>query len=153
DNNNENDRQPPEGGAKHKKYDLENDPNSEKKSQPDQVGQTSRKDGPVIIPLSNVKPEPIKWLWPNHLAAGKLTLFVGDPAVGKSTAAIDFVCRISTGVEWPDGVKAPLGNAILLISEDNLADTVRPRLDAHNGDSSCIHALTAIRAGEKERPF
>lgn len=121
--------------------------------QDQQYGQSSLKDGPVLIRLSDVQPEDIEWFWPGRLAAGKLSLWIGDPGVGKSTVAIDAVCRISQGAEWPDGEKAPLGSVILLASEDGLADTIRPRVDAHNGDASRIQALRAVRTDKGERPF
>src|SRR5262249_39794834 len=44
---------------------------------------------PVIVRLCDVQPEQITWLWPHRIAAGKLSLFIGDPGAGKSSASID----------------------------------------------------------------
>jgi hypothetical protein len=120
---------------------------------PPSASSTPLKDGPVLVRLSDVRPEKIKWVWRGRLAAGKLSLPIGDPGVGKSTVVIDIVCRITRGSDWPDGGTAPLGNVIVLASEDSLADTVRPRVDSHNGDASRIHVLKAVRSGNVERPF
>jgi putative DNA primase/helicase len=86
-------------------------------------------------------------------AKGKLSLLIGDPGLGKSTVLIDVACRISVGGQWPDGGYAPIGSVIILSAEDGLADTLRPRIERQGGDSSRIHALTAIRDKDSERPF
>jgi hypothetical protein len=108
---------------------------------------------PVIVCLRDVRPEPVKWLWPGRLAAGKLALLVGDPGLGKSWIALDMAARLSASRAWPDEAPAALGPAgvILLSAEDGLADTIRPRLDALGADSSRIHHIAVLQAGEQER--
>ena len=117
---------------------------------PEEPSDTPR---PVLVRLSDVKPEDVQWLWPARIAKGKLSLVIGDPGNGKSTALIDVACRITRGAEWPDGCRAESGSVIILTAEDGLADTVRPRVDVQGGDASSIHVLQAIRSGEEERPF
>jgi AAA domain len=95
--------------------------------------------------IREIVPEPVNWLWPNRLAAGKVALLFGEPGIGKSQISLDIAARISTGGEWPDGGKAPLGHVIILSSEDGLADTVRPRLDAAGADVNRIHVVEAVR--------
>lgn len=46
--------------------------------------------------------EPIEWLWPGRIPIGKLSLFIGDPGVGKSTLVTDIAARTTTEVPWPD---------------------------------------------------
>jgi putative DNA primase/helicase len=76
------------------------------------------------------------------------------PGIGKSQISLDIAARISTGAEWPDGGKAPVGNVVILSSEDGLADTVRPRLDAAGADVNRIHVVEAVRtATGKARTF
>src|SRR5205823_3028494 len=87
-----------------------------------------------IIQLSDVKPEPVEWLWTSRIAAGKLTLFAGDPGLGKSQITIDIAARITTGSSWPDDGQAPVGNVIILSAEDGIADTLRPRFEAAAGN-------------------
>ncbi len=53
-------------------------------------------------PISRIVARPIDWLWPGRLALGKLTLFDGDPGLGKSWLALDVCARLSTGRPWPD---------------------------------------------------
>jgi hypothetical protein len=91
-----------------------------------------------------VEPERVSWLWPARLPAGKLVVLDGDPAVGKSTLAVDLAARISTGATWPDGTGSLAGDVLILSAEDGLADTIRPRLDAAGADTTKVHALTGV---------
>ena len=101
--------------------------------------------GPVTVTLSTVAPEHVNWLWPGRLPLGKLVVLDGDPAVGKSTLAVDLAARVTTGARWPDGTECPVGDVLILSAEDGLADTIRPRLDAAGGDPNRVHALTDVR--------
>lgn len=104
-----------------------------------------------IVRLSDVQPEQVEWLWRERIAIGKLTLLVGDPGQGKSFLTIDIASRVSRGAPWPDapGVEQPAGDVILLGAEDDLADTVRPRLDAHNADVSRIIAIKGAKYADE----
>jgi putative DNA primase/helicase len=113
------------------------------------LGATSGGTGTVKLRCMNeIAPEPVQWLWPGRLAAGKVALLFGPPGIGKSQLCLDIAARITTGAEWPDGGSAPLGNVIILSSEDGLADTVRPRLDAAGADVNRIHVVEAVRNPE-----
>ncbi len=101
--------------------------------------------GPVTVTLAGVQPEHVSWLWPGRLPLGKLVGLDGDPAVGKSTLAVDLAARVSTAARWPDGTACPAGDVLILSAEDGLADTIRPRLDAASGDPARVHALTDVR--------
>ena len=103
-------------------------------------------DVAVLRRLADVKPEEVKWLWPGWLPRGKLALLDGDPGLGKSLITLDLAARVSTGREMPDGTGGgePAG-VVILTAEDDLADTVRPRLDAAGADVHRVAALTAVR--------
>lgn len=101
--------------------------------------------GPVTVTLSTVRPEHVEWLWPGRLPLGKLVILDGDPSLGKSTLALDFAARVSTGTPWPDDAANTLGDALILSAEDGLADTIRPRLDAAGADPGRVHALCDVR--------
>ena len=51
--------------------------------------------------LADVAPEPVRWLWPGLLPAGKLTVLAGDPGTGKSFLALDWAARVSAGRGFP----------------------------------------------------
>jgi len=102
---------------------------------------------PVTVVLSDVQPEPVRWLWPGRIALGKLTLLCGDPGLGKSFVTLDLAARVSSAKCWPDLpiLPNPPGGVVLLSAEDDLADTIRPRLDAAGADPSRVVAIQAVR--------
>jgi putative DNA primase/helicase len=106
---------------------------------------------PVLQPMADVVRREISWLWLRRFALGKLSLVIGDPGNGKSLWSLDLAARISTGCKWPDdGGHAPLGSVILMGVEDDLADTVKPRLEAAGADMSKIVALTGVANNEAD---
>jgi len=100
----------------------------------------------VIKTFSDIKAEKISWLWKNRIAIGKLTIFAGDPGLGKSQGTLDMAARLSRGSNFPDGSPGMFGDTIILTSEDDPGDTIRPRLDALDADLSRIHILQGERA-------
>lgn len=111
--------------------------------------------GPVLTCLADVEPRPVSWLWPGRIPLGRITLLVGRPGEGKSFLTTDAAARVTTGTPWPDGSDCPQGSVILISAEDDPADTIRPRLDAHYADVRRVHLLSAVRRvdddGEYER--
>ena len=109
---------------------------------------------PVLTCLADVQAEPVRWLWPERIAIGKVTLLVGDPGLGKSFITLDMAARVSTGTPWPDcpDKPNPAGGVVLLSAEDDLADTIRPRLDAAGADVSRIKAMEAVKVAEINGP-
>ena len=107
----------------------------------------SKAPGPVMVNLADVQPQPIRWLWRGRIATGKLTVLASDPGLGKSTLTVDMAARVSKGTTWPDSPGQPIepGGVVLLTAEDDLADTVRPRLDAAGADVLRVKAMQAVR--------
>jgi hypothetical protein len=101
----------------------------------------------VITRLADVETKPVEWLWPGYIPAGMLCLLDGDPGVGKSTLADDLAARVSSGRAMPDdtGGSEPAG-VVILSAEDDLARTVRPRLEAAGADLALI-----VTIGLRER--
>lgn len=97
--------------------------------------------------MGNVRPEPVKWLWPGRIPFGKLTILDGDPGLGKSLLSLDLAARVSTGRPMPDGTKSDLSGpagVVLLSAEDDPADTIRPRLDAAGANCDRVVLVPAI---------
>jgi len=96
------------------------------------------------VRLADVEPEPVAWLWRGRVPLGKLTVFDGDPGLGKSTTTLDLGARVSAGLEMPcssaGDLDGPAG-VVILSAEDGLADTIRPRLDAAGADVKRIVAF------------
>lgn len=100
-----------------------------------------------------VIPEPLKWLWPGWLAAGKFHMIAGHPGTGKTCVALSMAATITTGGRWPDGTRADQGRVIIWSGEDTRKDVLVPRLIAAGADlSRCEFIGDAFQAGER-RPF
>jgi hypothetical protein len=96
--------------------------------------------GPVKA-LASVKPGRIEWLWPGRIPLGMVTIFDGDPGLGKSTVLLDLAARGSIGGTTPTGEPLPTFDSLVLTSEDDPAITLRPRLDLAGGDPHRVHVL------------
>lgn len=114
--------------------------------------EAAKPDGGEWIRLSDVAPERVSWLQPSRLALGKLTLWDGDPGLGKGFALMSLFAAVTTGSELPGRGEFGPADVILLSSEDGVADTLRPRIDAAGGDPSRIHLLSFVRR-EKGKKF
>lgn len=103
----------------------------------------------VVVPMSEVEPEVVRWLWQGRIPLAKVTLLDGDPGLGKSTLTLDLAARVSSGSRLPDG-QAPQqpGAALILSAEDGLADTIRPRLEAAGANLERVSVLDHVIGGE-----
>ncbi len=116
-------------------------------------GKTSR-SGAVIQCLAGVEPVKLQWLWPGKIPAGKLTLLVGDPGLGKSVLSLDLAARVSTGAPWPHAAGGShTGDVIILSAEDDPANTIVPRLMAVGADLSNIFILKGVKKGDNLQHF
>ena len=107
--------------------------------------QTIPVPGVHAIRLSDVQPEDIDWLWRGYIPYGKLTVFAGDPGLGKSWGTLDLAARVTVGAETPDGNdQIAVGAVVLLTAEDGLADTVRPRIEAQGGNAELVSVVEGI---------
>jgi RecA-family ATPase len=107
-----------------------------------------------VVRVADVQAEPIRWLWENRFALGKVNLVCGDPGLGKSILVLTIAAHVSRGRPWPvDHTPCPLGDVLLVSGEDDLADTVRPRLEAAGADLDRIHMIGLVRSKSGRRGF
>src|SRR5262245_10872058 len=84
----------------------------------------------------------IRWFWPGRFALGKLGLIGGLPDKGKGLISADIIARCTTAAEWPcNEGQAPRGDVILFAAEDDIEDTVIPRLVAAGADLDRVHIV------------
>ncbi|MFM0002742.1 AAA family ATPase [Paraburkholderia dipogonis] len=109
----------------------------------------------LLTRASDIVPESIRWLWPDWLPEGKLTLLAGSPGTGKTTLALALSATVSRGGKWPDGtVCNRTGDVLIWSGEDNPADTIVPRLMAAGADMHRIHIVTGSTDANGEiQPF
>jgi putative DNA primase/helicase len=110
-------------------------------------------DPPVLViqSVASVAARDIDWLWPNWLARGKLHVFGGHGGDGKSTLTAWLAAALSVGDATPDGHDLPVGRSLFLLGEDDVGDTLRPRLEVHGADLGKIDFVSAVKEGERER--
>jgi hypothetical protein len=111
---------------------------------------------PVLVQLADIKPEKVEWLWDNRIPLGKLCLLVGDPSVGKSFLTLYIAARVTNGLPWPDDpLKQPIlkGAVIILTAEDDIADTVLPRLKTNEADVNKVVAIQGVKYPDTEEQF
>lgn len=107
-----------------------------------------------VLRLSEVKPEPVGWLWRGRFPLGRLSELSGDPGLGKSTLLYDLAARVTRGDVMPDGSPGvgPAG-VFILSAEDDLASVIRPRLEAAGADLGRVGVLRLRDAdGELREP-
>jgi hypothetical protein len=88
------------------------------------------------------------------MAIGKVTLIAGHPGLGKSQLTAFLASRVTTGQPWPaqEG-RPPTGNVIMLSAEDDIGDTIRPRLEAAGANIERVHILRSVRDAGVDRGF
>ncbi|HBN75093.1 MAG TPA: hypothetical protein DD473_04600 [Planctomycetaceae bacterium] len=121
-------------------------PPSDGKSKPrpiDRDDPSVKRFKPNLITMSSIQAKPIHWLWDQRIPAGAITTLIGRPGGGKSWTTLDMTARVSIGGAWPDGSPCEQGETILMTSEDDPGQVIRPRLDAHGADCSKIRLLTS----------
>jgi hypothetical protein len=106
-----------------------------------------------LLSAAAIAPIPIRWLWEGWLAEGRLHILAGAPGAGKTTIALNAIAIVSTGGLWPDGTRAPVGNIVIWSGEDDLADTLVPRLIAAGADLRRVSFVQSVREGGAVRWF
>lgn len=134
--------------------------NADKKQLPAEERQEA-----IILDFKDVEPEPIKWLWPDRFQSDAVNTLVGNQEVGKSTLALYTAAKVVAGGFWPylpeDAIET--GSVIILSTEDNIAQIIKPKLVALAQDLKplpgnrivTIAGIREIRKGKemKERGF
>ncbi len=113
-------------------------------------------DGSLVVTLRSLadfKAKAISWLWPGKIPLGKLTLVAGPGGQGKS----QFICFLAAAVTddaiLPGGARAPQGTVLYLSAEDDVEDTIKPRMLAAGADPHCVKVLGDIRLKGEEQAF
>ena len=110
-------------------------------------------DGVVLINGADVRPSSVRWLWQFWIAKGKLHVQAGQAGKGKTTINMGFVATVTSGGRWPDGSSCAPQNALIWSAEDDIADTLLPRLLAMGADPKRVTFVKGMRERGQEFPF
>lgn len=101
---------------------------------------------PVLRCASDARPQAIHWLWDGRIPLGMLSVLEGAVGMGKSTAAIDIMARLSRGWAMPglQGYNTPAASIVIGL-EDHFENVFVPRLMAAGADLTKINYLTGFR--------
>jgi AAA domain-containing protein/TOTE conflict system primase-like protein len=100
----------------------------------------------VIENFSNLTEEQVEWVWQQKIPRSMLIVFSGNPDCGKTTVAIHIVACLTTGRAWPDGAinENEPSEVLMMIAEDDLSRTIKPRLMAAGANISKVHYLKLV---------
>ncbi|MGX5651527.1 AAA family ATPase [Hydrogenophaga borbori] len=107
----------------------------------------------VLLNGADLEPEPVRWLWPDWLALGKLHILAGAPGQGKTTIALAFAATVTMGGHWPDASRSEAGSILIWSGEDDPADTLLPRLLAAGADRARCYFVGGTRIDGEVQSF
>jgi putative DNA primase/helicase len=92
------------------------------------------------VRIADVTAEEVDYLWGGFLAMKKFALWEGDPGIGKTYALLAAGAAVTRGWGLPGMPEREPANVMLLTMEDDLADTIRPRLELLDADLTRFYA-------------
>lgn len=98
---------------------------------------------------------PLSWLARGRIPRAAVTILVGDEGIGKSLFWVWLVAAVTTGrplLEFGIPKRAP-GRVVLVLTEDEWASTVRPRLEVAGADLSRVLVICTERDGSGSPMF
>lgn len=96
-----------------------------------------------LIHMEDVVSKEVEWLWYPYIPYGKITIIEGDPGEGKTTLVLKLAAALSRGLPPPcddDKEYEPI-HIIYQTAEDEIEDTIKPRLEKAGADCSMIRVI------------
>ena len=109
--------------------------------------------GVILLKASELKPKPINWIWDGWIAGGKFHLLGGVAGTGKTTISLALASSITNGGRFPDNTRSPSGNVVVWTGEDDISDTLTPRLMAMGANLDKVHFVKGVIGEDGEQPF
>jgi putative DNA primase/helicase len=101
----------------------------------------------TLTPFTEIIAKPVRFLWRDRIALGKITALAGRPKIGKGLLYSRLIADVTNGRLEGD-LTAP-ARAIIVTTEDEPGDTLKPRLMAAGADLSRV---TMFQMGSKDEP-
>ena len=100
-----------------------------------------------LTDFTEIVAKPVRWAWQDRAALAKITASAGRPKIGKGLLYAHLIAQVTRG-ELPGDLDGPR-NAILVTTEDEPGDTIKPRLMAAGADLSRV---SIFQMGSKDEP-
>lgn len=94
----------------------------------------------VLTRASDIKIEPVYWLWDGRLALGTLGVLAGREGLGKSTLAYWLAAEVTRGRLPGEFLRQPK-SVLVCATEDSWAHTIVPRLTAAGADLARVYQV------------
>ena len=99
---------------------------------------------PSLREIADTLP-PIRWLWPDWIPRGMITLLGSVPGAGKSYLALDLVRRIIAGEPFPDGAPQPLPGAnVIYVDAESVPQIISERAELWRMDRSRLYLMRPL---------
>jgi AAA domain len=99
----------------------------------------------TITNFTDIKAKPTHWLWHHRIALGRLTALSGRPKIGKGLFYSHLIAQVTRGQVDLDGPR----HAIIVTTEDDDGEDLKPRLMAAGADLSRVSTFTM---GPRDEP-
>ena len=100
-----------------------------------------------LTDFTEIVAKPVRWAWQDRAALAKITALAGRPKIGKGLLYAHLIAQVTRG-DLPGDLDGPR-NAILVTTEDEPGDTLKPRLMAAGADLSRV---SIFQMGSKDEP-
>jgi putative DNA primase/helicase len=88
----------------------------------------------------------VDWVWCGVIPRGKLTLLTGESAIGKTVLMLELAAALTRGHHaMHDSPSGRPEDVVYVTGEDDVHDTLCPRLEAAGADLSRVHLVTGVR--------
>jgi RecA-family ATPase len=103
----------------------------------------------AVTLASQITPRPVRWLWPDRIPSGALTLLAGREGIGKSLVCVQLAAQLTRGT-LPGGRSGRPSRVMFATSEDAWEFTMVPRLMAAGADLAMIGRVQVDDAGSTD---
>jgi putative DNA primase/helicase len=104
----------------------------------------------TLTPMSEVHAKPIRWVWRDRIAMGKVTALAGKPKGGKGLLWSWLFAQITRG-RLPGDLRG-MRPVIFVTTEDDPSDTIKPRLMAAGALQHLVHQFK-VGSAKDPHPF
>ena len=106
-----------------------------------------------LVSPAEIHERSLRWIWPNRIPSGAVTVMDGDPGCGKSSITYDIAARVTIGRPMPacNATAITPAGVIVVQGEDLAGQTVVPSLCAAGADMTRIKLLDRSRFHEELR--